>query len=156
MKVQSHEKLNKCKYAYAKEEGNTVTSRKYLKELIEEDYEDSASFYKEMTKWKIQILCNNNLENNETTDMDRIPKLDYIYSHFKVTGGDGTGLKIKVVGKLPNCNSDSYEFPYDYYDGESGSFYQYFTYGASAGKCTATFYNADTGEKLAETSVALY
>lgn len=152
----SHEKLNKCKYAYAKEEGNTVTSRKYLKELIEEDYEDSASFYKEMTKWKIQILCNNNLENNETTDMDRIPKLDYIYSHFKVTGGDGTGLKIKVVGKLPNCNSDSYEFPYDYYDGESGSFYQYFTYGASAGKCTATFYNADTGEKLAETSVALY
>lgn len=92
-----------CMYNYAKAHlsADDATTARYLQELAEANYEDSAQLYSQLYPWSASFLLNTDEQdaNNSATSIDSLSRL---VIHFNVTGGAPSGsLEILMLYSLP-------------------------------------------------------
>lgn len=119
----SEEKIKEAKYAYVEKHNNNddLTTFEYLKELKDQNYKNSASFYSNLYDWEITVLAVNSSEIDELTNQNTISKYNPVYFHIKLTGGEPNATtRICVRSSLPNGNTTEYTFDNKWEDGETG------------------------------------
>ena len=147
------------KYKYVKQyfsSTNEITYR-YLKELKEKKYSDSAALFKELYAWKVTIVVNDK-KDDKTTNMTSVSKYGNFCFHVSLSGGEpGQKVRLKYEGHFP----DKYtvikgEWDEDWSSGYSGSSWFYYNnpqYGAT-GTFTFKLYD-DNGNLLAKKTVKI-
>ncbi len=122
------EQKKAAKYGYVnvnKNNNNTITFE-YLKELKAANYKDSASIYKDLYAWKVDIVVNDS-KDDEKTDMSSISKYSNWYFHVNLSGGEpGAEIQVKYTGYFPNGGTRSDKWDSKWSDGWGGTCWFYY------------------------------
>ena len=143
----SKEKLLECKYQYVlinKKISLSNTTYDYLKELMEENYKDSAAIFAELTKLKAEVFAINNSETS-IVNLGSMSKNDKIYFHFRITNGEpNKRYSLKIKTKLSGCSPTTSSV--NARIGEDWSSSTWYAAGAIAGTATITIYDTYDNE----------
>ena len=116
------------------------TTSAYLEALIKANYKDSAELYEKLYVWNVEVLAWNNSENDTTTNKNYVPKGQWFYVHFMLTGGEtGASTKITVEWRWPDNTTEKSISEYIWSRGDSG--YWRFIWEGKSGPFTINFYD---------------
>ena len=146
----AEEQVLAAKYGYVNAHKNNKSrmTHTFLKDLKEAGYKDSASIYKELYTWKVELVFCNTDPDDYKTKLSSIPKnTNYLHMSFQFSRGvPGEKITMYHTNQWPGktkSTSDWYwenetidsEFGVQWPDGTS----------SSSGTYTIEFYNATTG-----------
>lgn len=124
--VAEQKKAAKYGYVNANKNNSNTTTFEYLKELKAANYKDSASIYKDLYSWKVDIVVNDS-EDDEKTDMSSISKYSNWYFHVNLSGGEpGAEIQVKYTGYFPDGETNSGKWDSKWSDGWGGTCWFYY------------------------------
>lgn len=163
--VNATESINNAKYAYVQKNNNNedATTYQYLVDLIKNNYSDSINIYNNLYNIQAVLLINYTKE-DEVSNLSTIKQYDNgyrkLYAHYKIIGNiPGNKVKLKTVYETrwgydgvvkedwkqnkyfsnESLETSINEWKIGYLDMASNLYYH-----------RVIIYNADTGQKLAE------
>jgi hypothetical protein len=107
----SKEKINKAKYQYVRlfENNESRTVYSYLKDLVKQDYKDSAEIYESLYRWEAIVYAINSDPYDLETDKQEFSANEEIYFHFMVLGGiPDESIRVTIETIFPNGEVDEY------------------------------------------------
>ena len=120
--------IKETKYQYVKSNmsNSSATIFEYMKELKSAGYKDSASIYKDLYAWKVDIVVNDD-QNDTTTNMSSISKYSNWYFHLSLSGGEPNAeTTIKYTGYFPDGSTHSDNWDDKWKSGSSGTCWFYY------------------------------